>query len=67
LEVLDERDAASAEQVLATVEFLVEPENQQPLSPATQAVSTGGAGTGQPGKHNGIARTKTHAPGIHTP
>jgi hypothetical protein len=66
LEVLDERPAASPSPVLATVEFLVEPENHEPLAPAaTQAVSSGGQGTAQQGKHRGIG--KPHAPSVHTP
>ncbi len=66
LEVLDERSAASPPPVLATVEFLVEPEDHGQLAPAaTQAANSGGRGTAQQGKHRSAG--KTHAPGIHTP
>jgi hypothetical protein len=49
LEVLDERPAASPSRAPA----------------ATQAVSSGGQGTAQQGKHRGIG--KPHAPSVHTP
>lgn len=63
LEVLDERAVASATPVLATVEFLVEPENKLPLRPATTQPL--GAGGSPQSKRRGMS--KTHAPGIHTP
>lgn len=63
LEVLDERAAAEAPPVLATVEFVVEPELHGPLAPATTLpAGTGGA---PQGKHRGMSRK--NAPGIHTP
>jgi len=64
LEVVDERSAASPAPVLATVEFLVEPENHGPPT-TTPAASPGGQGTGQQGKQGGTG--KTHAPSVHTP
>jgi hypothetical protein len=66
LEVLDERPSASASPVLATVEFLVEPEDREPLvSPATQPAGANNQRTARQSKHRGME--KPHAPSVHTP
>ena len=66
LEMLDERSATSPPPVLATVEFLVEPENHEPLAPpATQPEGAGSQGTARQGKHRSTG--KPHAPSVHTP
>jgi hypothetical protein len=63
LEVFDQRVVASPWPVLASVEFLIEPENSAPSAPPTTVPL--GTGASQQAKHRGMSRT--HAPGIHTP